>query len=75
MAPTSGSKSKTGETLAEAGETVSTEPDATLCMNDCLYERRYQKQDMIRCANCATWVHVKCIAKHEEYVPGFWSCF
>ena len=74
MAPTSGSKSKTGETLAEAGKTVSNEPDATLCMDDCLYERRYQK-DMIRCANCATWVHVKCIAKHEEYVPGFWSCF
>ena len=36
MAPTSGSKSKTGETLVEAGETMSTEPYATLCMDDCL---------------------------------------
>ena len=76
MAPTSGSQSKTGETLAEAGETVATEPtDAALCMDDCLFECSYQKQDLIRCANCTTWVHVKCISRREEYVPVFWACF
>ena len=75
MAPLGGTKTKTGENLADVNAVTDVTEAAALCMDDCLFECRYQEQDMIWCANCATWVHVKCIAKHEEYVPGFWSCF
>ena len=30
---------------------------------------------MVRCCQCASWVHNDCISQREEFVQGVWSCF
>ena len=30
---------------------------------------------MVRCCQCASWLHVDCIAVKEEFVAGVWCCF
>ena len=52
---------------------------AELCIAGCKFNRQYDQtddsQDMVRCCQCACWLHVQCISEKEEYVAGVWCCF
>ena len=45
------------------------------CIENCLYHGHHENKDMVRCCQCASWVHNDCISQREELVPGVWSCF
>ena len=45
------------------------------CVENCLYHGHHNNKDMVRCCQCASWVHNDCISRREEFVPGVWSCF
>ena len=45
------------------------------CIENCLYHGHHDNKDMVRCCQCASWVHNDCISQREEFVPGVWSCF
>ena len=46
-----------------------------LCIEGCLHSGYHRGKEMIRCCNCASWVHTHCIAQKEEFVAGVWPCF
>ena len=51
-------------------EMACSDPSGALCIEDCLYDGEHKAKDMIRCCQCVAWVHIDCINKTEEYVPG-----
>ena len=56
-------------------EMARSDPSGALCVEGCPYDGEHKAKDMIRCCQCAAWVHINCINKTEEYVPGVWPCF
>ena len=56
-------------------KTALDDPSGALCEEGCLYDGEHKNKNMVRCCQCAAWVHIECINKTEEYVPGVWPCF
>ena len=50
-----------------------------LCIVGCKFNRKHDESDaeqaMVRCCQCASWMHELCIAEKEEFVAGIWCCF
>lgn len=61
-------------TSSPADDTQSAEW-GSLCTKNCLYRGHHCGHDMIRCCTCASWHHIDCISRQEEYVQGIWTCF
>ena len=73
-------KTLSGSDTTDPKQTVLTSDDdrhqhGAHCMDECIYEGHHDNHDMVLCCLCASWFHVDCISKSEEYVPGFWPCF